>query len=134
MACCFLCFDESPIPGTDRIDNPYTFKTSMARAVIADPCCCLVSLVCPMPTACYNRYLALDKNLEEYKCCQAYYAPARLRPCGWKPGEMGEKSCPHVCMCLEAGCFFTCMVSATRHYVMDKYRIHPDPTDYQIIR
>jgi len=25
-------------------------------------------------------------------------------------------------------------VQGTRYYLMDKFRIHPDPTDYQIIR
>ncbi len=68
--------------------------------------------------------------MEEYKCCQGYYPWAAS--CGLVPGEMGERSCPALCLCLEATCCFTCAVSATRYYIMDKYRIHPDPTDYQI--
>ena len=51
-----------------------------------------------------------------------------------RPGEVGESSCPSLCLCLEATCCFTCAVSATRNYLMDKYRIHPDPIDYQIGR
>ncbi|GAB5036016.1 splicing factor 3 subunit [Nannochloropsis oceanica] len=129
MSICFLCFPDDVIPGYARSDNPYTFQVSMAKTCIADPCCCLASLVCPLPVACINRHRALEGKMEEYKCCQGYYPL-----CGMRPGEVGESSCPSLCLCLEATCCFTCAVSATRNYLMDKYSIHPDPMDYQIVR
>lgn len=58
--------------GYARSDNPYTFQVSMAKTCLADPCCCLASLVCPLPVACINRHKALDGRMEEYKCCQGY--------------------------------------------------------------
>lgn len=52
----------------------------------------------------------------------------------FKPGDVGEQSCPALCLCLETTCCFTCAVQATRYYLMDKFRIHPDPSDFQIVR
>jgi len=63
-----------PNSGYARSDNPYTFQVSMAKTCIADPCCCLASLVCPLPVACINRHKALNGKLDEYKCCQGQVA------------------------------------------------------------
>ena len=108
-----------PIPGYARSDNPYAFHVPMMKTCLADPCCCLVAVGCPVCTACYLRYevcmhvcipeciaqresppdnldacmhaciQALDRKLEDYRCCQGYY------PCLCiQPGKMGEESCP----------------------------------------
>lgn len=54
---CFLCFPDDPIPGYARGDNPNSFQVPLKKACLADPCCCIASVACPFPVACYNRYL-----------------------------------------------------------------------------
>jgi hypothetical protein len=43
--------------------------------------------------------------------------------CGGHPAAL--------CMCLESALCLSCAVSATRAYVMNRYRLQPDPADYQ---
>ncbi|KAJ1489403.1 hypothetical protein T484DRAFT_1780286 [Baffinella frigidus] len=94
-----------------------------------NPLCCLVAMVCPMPTSMYLRYKALNEEMSHYSCCQGYYDCM----C-WQAGTLGEKSCPWPCLFLEAFVCPSCAISATRALMMDTRNIQPDPCDARLIR
>jgi len=65
-----------------------------------------------------------------YSCCQGYYGGC----CCFKPGEMGEKSCPVPCMCLESCMCPGLAVSATSSVIREKYQLGLDDDDVRLIR
>lgn len=92
------------------------------------PTCCCTYLFPPCSAA-YLRYVALDRDMNRYSCCQGY-----MDNVCFKSGKCGEKSCPEFCLCVEV---FMCLgpsISSTRMMVMDQYEIKPDPCDNRIIR
>lgn len=100
----------------------------MGRAPMDAPGKCLFGGFCA-PCATYMlRKRLLGGTLQDYKCCQGYMA---LGCC--TPGEMGEKSAPELCLCLESCCCLGCAVSANRFMLMDRYNIISDPCDNRII-
>ena len=73
----------------------------------------------------------LEHTGEEWSCCQGEFdgmpcTGCVTGPCNGLPAPVG--------MACEAFCCHGCAVSSTRMYVMRKYRLGPDPMDYQIIR
>ena len=85
--------------------------------------------LCCLPCANYKlRQDALNGDVSNYKCCQGYL-DNRCFTAGTK-GDQGSA----FCMCLEACCCISCMVSSTRQLVMDTRNIAPDPCDNRIIR
>ena len=127
----FLC--SSAPPRNDKLPKewggknygllPNQWDVGMVEVPCREPACCLVACVC-CPCVQYKmRMLVLDDDMTRYLCCQGYFGPC----CCFKPGEMGERSCPHLCLCAEVFCCESCAVSATRLTVMDQYDIASDP-------
>jgi hypothetical protein len=90
---------------------------------------CLCTYLFPPCSAAYLRYVALDRDMSRYSCCQGYMD----NPC-FRSGKCGEKSCPEFCLCMEVFCCLGPSVSSTRMMVMDQYEIRPDPCDNRLIR
>mmetsp|Transcript_80883 Transcript_80883/g.216891 ORF Transcript_80883/g.216891 Transcript_80883/m.216891 type:complete len:167 (+) Transcript_80883:129-629(+) len=117
-----------PIPGDPRQGYTNEWQTGMCYAPCANPLCFCAALVCPCPSACWVRRLALGGAMQYYKCCQGYYDCM----C-WKAGSLGEENCPEVCNALEAHFCFGCHISSSRLLVMDTRNIKPDPCDNRLI-
>lgn len=75
------------------------------------------------------RHKVLRGDMSKYTCCQGYF-----NICCIKGGALGEQSCPHCCLCLEACLCHNLAVSASRMYVMDEKNLSSDPCDRRIIR
>lgn len=130
MCILFLCSDD-PVEGDPFGHFQQTFKVSMMDACCAEPAACLCNCVC-MPCVQYGlRYKVLKGNMDDYMCCQGYVC-ADGGCC--KPGEMGEKSCPELCLCCEVCCCPGFALTASRSTVMDRYQLTSDPMDRRLIR
>lgn len=106
-----------------------TFQISMMETLWCNQPTCLCSYLFPPCSAAYLRYLALDRDMSRYSCCQGY-----MDNVCFKSGKCNEKACPEFCLCVEV---FLCLgpsISSTRMMVMDQYEIRPDPCDNRIIR
>eukprot|EP00301_Raphidiophrys_heterophryoidea_P015195 c23735_g1_i1.p1 GENE.c23735_g1_i1~~c23735_g1_i1.p1 ORF type:complete len:225 (+),score=25.52 c23735_g1_i1:40-714(+) len=127
---CLLCSNEEEYRQKNpRGNNPNGFKTSLCDAPCKNPGCCIIAFCCP-PCAVYTmRQRALKGDMSRYICCQGYVGGC----CCCKPGQMGERSCPEFCLCLEVCCCLGLSMSATRSLVMDERQIHPDPCDYRLM-
>lgn len=132
MSGCFVCcscISDKPLDDDPRKDYTTKWQVDMGQAPLEAPGTFLFSIIC-CPCAQYSlRKRALGGTLDEYTCCQSYFSL-----CCCEPGNMGEKSNPELCLCLETCCCLSCAVSATRMYIMDKYNLHSDPCDNRIIR
>lgn len=129
MPCCLLCFSDDPIEGDDKANRPNQFQMSLK-----DGCCqhqpwCLLTYLCAPCSTYYTRYRVLDGDMSKYICCQGY-----ISCMCFKPGEMGEQSCPEFCLCVESVCCLGLSMSSSRMAVMDQYDLRPDPCDNQLIR
>eukprot|EP00636_Phaeomonas_parva_P012273 CAMPEP_0118854230 /NCGR_PEP_ID=MMETSP1163-20130328/2525_1 /TAXON_ID=124430 /ORGANISM="Phaeomonas parva, Strain CCMP2877" /LENGTH=183 /DNA_ID=CAMNT_0006786923 /DNA_START=92 /DNA_END=643 /DNA_ORIENTATION=- len=102
----------------------------MAEAPCKEPLRCCVGALCAPCCACYQRKEALDGQMDRYECCQGYIPGC----CCCKPGKMGEKSCPTLCLCLEGCCCPATSLSVTRMYLQDLLDISSDPMDIRIIK
>lgn len=100
MACCLLCFDESPVSGGERNGNARTWRTGMKDAGCNEPLCCCAGALLPCCTQYSLRKEALGGSLENYLCCQGYFDCA---PC-FVAGNCGEQSSPEACLCVESFC------------------------------
>jgi hypothetical protein len=102
----------------------------------SQPACCIGTLPCCVPCVQYKlREEVLVKvgggfNGQTYLCGQGYYPNC----CCFKPGQMGEKDNPELCLFCEACCCPGMAASASRFVVMDHYQLTPDPCDNKIIR
>ena len=85
-------------------------------------------MLCPCCCAMYNRYLALNKDMSKYSCCQGFICPTCMNAVPL------QESCPWLCLCLEALICESCALSATRIYVQVEREIVTDPCDNRIIR
>eukprot|EP00048_Salpingoeca_helianthica_P020153 m.5112 g.5112 ORF g.5112 m.5112 type:complete len:334 (+) comp4447_c0_seq2:208-1209(+) len=125
-----LCFNGAPFPNDPYLHlNARHWETGMCHApcnncpgfcgAIFCPCCCAV----------YLRYLALNKDMNKYRCCQGYV-------CGdcTKCTDGCAKCCPWPCLCIEACFCEACAISATRLYVQEERQIITDPCDNRIMR
>jgi len=109
----------------------------MGQACHKEIGCCLIG-ACPLTWCCVQytmRYRVLNhvypgSEWNNYLCTQGY-CPAC---CCWNPGNMGEKSCPQLCMCCESICCPGMAISATRFLMMENYRLTPDACDNRLIR
>jgi hypothetical protein len=125
--CC--CFDSGPVEGDPYGNGRQTFRTTMCNAPCNDPCCFLMSAC--YPCAQYSlRKKVLKGDMSRYLCGQGYYAGC----CCCKPGKLGEKECPDLCLCCEGFCCPGLAVSASRMVVMDEKGLLSDPCDRRIIR
>jgi len=139
MTFCLLCFSDEPVEDDPRYGafygNPEKFQIGMQDALCTSPGFCCMSFFCMPCVACFLRCKALEQVhpgqpwTQNYSCGQGY-----LNCCCCKSGSMGESTCPHLCMCLESYCCIGLMISATRLFVMDSYRLQPDPCDNRLIR
>lgn len=115
--------------------NETTFDISMCQAPLKE-CPSWVGSMLFFPCAQYSlRYKALNhiergSGWDNYICCQGYMGGV----CCINPGSMGEKSCPQMCMCLEACCCPGLAVSATSMLVRDRYSLGLDDDDVRLIR
>ena len=112
-----------------------TYDITMCNAPTTQPCCFLSSLLCLCPAQIYMREKALNhlepnSGWDNYICCQGQFGGCLCI----QPGEMGEKSCPQCCMCLEATCLPGMAVSATSGIVRDRYALGLDEDDIRLIR
>lgn len=90
---------------------------------------CFLAYLFPWCYVAYTRYLVLSSDMTQYKCCQGYVDNQCCRS-----GELGEKSCPYSCLCLEVTCCLGPSMSSTRLTIMDQLDLRPDPYDNRIIR
>ncbi|KAG5182429.1 hypothetical protein JKP88DRAFT_186308 [Tribonema minus] len=133
MACCLICFSDEPVRGSKLeqfYGNNQQFQIGMMEAPCKATLCCCYGSLCSCCAQYTVRKRALDGNLDNYICCQGYFPGC----CCMKPGHCGEKSSPACCLCLESFCCLSCAVSSSRMFIMDKYRLLPDPWDNRIIR
>ena len=144
---CLLCFSSEPLK-EDELNGKYgsqlgkynhiqnnNYDISMCQAPSSEPCCFLGSLLCFCPAQIYIRKKALNhiepgSGWSNYTCCQSQFGGC----CCIQPGEMGEKSCPVVCMSLEACCFPGMAVSASSAVIRDQYNLGLDEDDIRLIR
>lgn len=112
-----------------RLQNANRWKVLMKDAPVEETLWCCYGAFCPMCAAYQLRTRALGYNMQNYSCCQGY-----MQFCCISPGNLGEKSCPELCLCAEVCCCLSCSISATRFLVMDEYSIVSDPCDNRIIR
>merc|ERR1712151_1485909 len=108
---------------------PNTFQTNLCNAPCKNPGCCLIAFCCPTCAACTMRSRVLEGDLSRYICCQGDIPGC----CCFKPGQMGESSCPELCLCCEACCCLGLSVSSTRMVIMDAKQLAPDPCDYRLM-
>ena len=145
MACLF-CFSGDPL-GPDEAKgkygsalgpyatNPNKYDITMCQAPCKEPCCCLFSMACLCPIQIHMRHKALNhvepgSGWKNYKCCQGMFGSC----CCFKPGEMGESTCPLPCMCLEAFCCVGPAISATSGVIRHHYSLGLDEDDVRLIR
>lgn len=116
-----------------RKNNVETFEVPMLKAPLADPCCCIGTVLCPCVAQMVIRKKALKGDMTRYSCCQGYLDGV-FCSCVPKAGHWGEQSFPMGYLCLESCCCNSLAMSATRFLVMDERRLTPDPWDNRIIR
>ena len=81
-------------------DNNEAFKVKLCGAPCAEPCCWIGSMLC-WPCGQYKlRYMVLNhqepgSGWKNYSCCQGLFGGC----CCIQPGNLGEESCPQLCMC-----------------------------------
>jgi hypothetical protein len=95
----------------------------------------LGSMACLCPAQVHMRHKALNhvnpgSGWTNYKCCQGYFGGC----CCFQPGNMGEKSCPIPCMCLEAFLCPGAATSATSTVIREAYSLGLDQDDVRLIR
>ena len=79
--------------------------------------CCLAGFCCPVCTLYKLRYDYLRGDMKQYLCCQGLFPGCACA----RPGRMGEKSCPELCLVLEACVCPGLSISATRAAMMTSY-------------
>lgn len=118
MACCLLCFSDSPHPKDQFGTYQRNFQVNLMDACSADPACCAFGFICPCAAAYKMRQKVLFNDMSRYLCCQG-----EVGCCGCKGGKCGEKNCPFPCLCIEVCCFPTISLSSSRVYLMRKFQI-----------
>eukprot|EP00298_Acanthocystis_sp_HF-20_P029887 c8855_g1_i1.p1 GENE.c8855_g1_i1~~c8855_g1_i1.p1 ORF type:complete len:202 (+),score=41.69 c8855_g1_i1:25-630(+) len=127
---CLLCSDIDELKKQDpRSQHQNTFATNLCSAPCNNPGCCCLAFFCPHCVAYNLRKRALHNDMTRYICCQGYLGSC----CCFKPGEMGERSCPECCLCMEVCCCLGLSMSSTRFVLMDEYSIQPDICDYRLM-
>jgi len=142
---CFLCSGE-PVHKDEMkgrygeayakyADNQTTFDVSLLKTPCAEPCCWIGSMAFLPCAAVKMRHRALNhvepgSGWSNYLCCQGFIPGC----CCIKPGELGEKSCPCLCMTCEALCCPGCAVSSTSYLIRDHHSLGLDEDDYRVIQ
>lgn len=100
----------------------------MITACCADPCCCMLSCVCPICASYSLRKRALKGDMSKYRCCQGYSG------CGCcKCHDCGEDNCPMCCLMCEICCCFDMSVLSTRWMLQDEYYLQNSCCDNCLI-
>ena len=124
-----------PIDLDPRGNLKSTFETSLCKAPFynCQSCInCFTGLICPCAMISYTRYRSVNRNMQDYKCCQGYdYYCTCCHNCICVPCE---NNCPHVANCTESWCCPLLSLTRSRLYVQDKYQLRSDPTDRRLIR
>ncbi|CAB9497074.1 Inherit from euNOG: PLAC8 family [Seminavis robusta] len=143
----FCCFSSKPLASYEVekgkygaayapfLGNQSKFDISLCEAPCREPGCLLATVLCFCPIQVHMRHKALNhvdpgSGWANYKCCQGYFGGC----CCLQPGQMGEQSCPSLCMCVEASIFPGPAVSATSNIVREAYRLGLDEDDVRLIR
>jgi len=145
MACLF-CFSDKPLSADEMngkyggafgqyANNSEKFDISLCETPCKAPCCWLASMACLCPAQIHLRYKALNhvepnSGWKNYMCCQGYFGGC----CCIQPGEIGDKTCPIPCMCLEAFCCPGLAVSASGNVIRERYSLGLDEDDVRLIR
>ena len=129
MAFILCCFDDGPIEG-DRFAAGTAFATPLSNACCTDPGCCLAGFFCPCCTLFKLRYDYLRGDMSQFLCCQGLWGGCLCL----RPGRMGEKSCPELCLACEVILCPGLSISATRMSMMQSYQLQSDPFDRKLIR
>ena len=123
--CCLI--DHSPLEDpTGRIKTLETenrFQTPMLSAPCSIPtgCCWFLLQANPFTAICAQyclRKKALKGDMTKYVCFQGY-----INCCCISPGNMGERDCPDLCLCIESCLCNGLALSSTRAYVQDAYQV-----------
>jgi hypothetical protein len=123
------CFSDGPIDG-DPFPNGEAFQVSMKDTCCENPGCCIAGLLCPCCVSWKLRKDYLRGDMSKYVCCQNEIPSC----CCFKPGSLGEESCPELCLCVESCCCTIQSVSSTRSATMRTYGLTSDPFDRKLIR
>jgi hypothetical protein len=143
---CLFCFSKERL-SQDEIKGKYggafgsyanesnKFDISLCQTPCREPLACCVSSICICPAQMYMRHKVLNhvnpgSGWKDYKCCQGYFGSC----CCFQPGNMGEGTCPVLCMCCEACLCTGPAVSATSMVIREKYRLGLDEDDVRLIR
>lgn len=146
MACLF-CFSKEPLSssemngkygeafGKQGMGNTAKFDISLCQTPCRTPCCWIGSMACLCPAQMHLRYKALNhvapgSGWSNYICCQGYFGGC----CCLQPGQLGEKTCPIPCMCLEACICPGLAVSASSLVIRERYGLGLDEDDVRLIR
>jgi hypothetical protein len=122
MCCC----EGGPVDG-----EIYTrdWQTDLMGACCAEPLWCMLPICCPQIGMYCLRKKVLQDKMEDYVCCQGYYAC-----CCYTPVCCHEQDCPEFCLFCEACCMPGLAMWFSKFWVMEKARIRSDPCDNRIIR
>ena len=147
MVCCLICFSKEPLK-SDEVgkgaygaaygpfaEEPTKFQIKLCQAPCQEPACWCSSMLCCVCSQMTMRKRVLNhvnpgSGWSDYRCCQGYYGGC----CCCQPGNMGEKSCPVPCMCLEILLCAGPAASATSLVLREKYRLGLDEDDVRLIR
>jgi hypothetical protein len=130
MSYLLCCFSGNPHPDDPFGARAEKFNVSLKDAACKDPLCCVGTFCCPYCVIGKLRYDYLREDMSQYICCQGVIPDM----CCFKPGRMGEKDCPMLCLCCEAVCCPGLSMSSTRIAVMSDYNLGSDPFDRKLIR
>mmetsp|Transcript_20812 Transcript_20812/g.26271 ORF Transcript_20812/g.26271 Transcript_20812/m.26271 type:complete len:216 (+) Transcript_20812:95-742(+) len=144
---CLFCFSKERL-SNDELKGKYgaayapfsnntvsKYKVTMCQAPCAEPVCWCTSMACFCPVQIYLRHRVLnhvtpDSGWSNYRCCQGYFGGCLCL----QPGQMGEESCPVLCMCMEACLCPGPAVSASSGVVRERYGLGLDEDDVRLIR
>jgi len=133
LACCpcCWCFPGDELGDQDRYTyGDQQFQVSMLNSCCKAPCAFCFAFTCPCCANIKLRYDVLGGDMEKYMCCQGMFGGC----CCIQPGNMCDKDCPWLCLCLEAWCCLSFAISASRWYIMEQRNLHSDPCDRRIIQ
>mmetsp|Transcript_1148 Transcript_1148/g.1870 ORF Transcript_1148/g.1870 Transcript_1148/m.1870 type:complete len:215 (-) Transcript_1148:130-774(-) len=133
------CISGEPIDDTNGRLKTHTSDTKFQVDMMNAPCvdswkswgwCCGQFFPCTCGITQYLlRKKILHNDMTKFSCFQGYFDV-----CCIKAGTCGESSAPDFCLFCE-GCVCNCVaISASRHYVMEKYDLSSDACDYRLIR
>jgi len=107
----------------------------MCQTPCKEPACWIGTMLCFWCSQVAMRkkvlnHVAPGSGWDNYVCCQGFYGGC----CCFQPGNLGEKTCPVTCMCLESCLCPGPAASATSLVLREKHNLGLDEDDVRLIR